>query len=139
MLLLALLVAAPEFISLPGGPPAGMDYLAYDADTGLLFVPASNTGKVDVIDTKTGKLRSIDGWKTEQRGDRIAGVTSATTGGGYAYIGNRAGSAICAVEIKSLERKGCVTVPSMPDGVFYVGSTKEVWVTMPRDNSVQVL
>ena len=63
MLLVALLAA--EFIALPGGPPAGMDYLAYDAESGLLFVPASNTGKVDVIDTRTGKLKSIDGWKTE--------------------------------------------------------------------------
>jgi len=139
MSLLALILAAAEFIALPGGPPAGMDYLAYDAQSGLLFVPASNTGKVDVIDTKSGKLQSIDGWKTEKRGERIAGVTAATTGGGYAYIGNRADSSICAVEIRSLERKGCVTLASMPDGVFYVGATKEVWVTTPRDNSLQIL
>src|SRR5207244_4653416 len=79
------------------------------------------------------------GWKTEKRGERIAGVTAATTGGGYAYIGNRADSSICAVEIKSLERKGCVALASMPDGVFYVGATKEVWVTTPRDKSLQIL
>src|SRR5712692_10154153 len=139
MSLLALIVAAAEFIALPGGPPAGMDYLAYDAQSGLLFVPASNTGKVDVIDTRTGKVQSIDGWKTEKRGERVAGVTAATTGGGYAYIGNRADTSVCAVEIKSLSRKGCVALTSMPDGVFYVGATKEVWVTTPRDKSMQIL
>src|SRR5438105_59199 len=113
--MLVALILAAESIALPGGPPVGMDYLAYDAQTGLLFVPASNTGKVDVIDTRTGKLQSIDGWKTEKRGERIAGVTAATTGGGYAYIGNRADSSVCAVEIKSLARKGCVALASMPD------------------------
>jgi hypothetical protein len=116
-----------------------MDYLAYDAHSGLLFVPASNTGKLDVIDTRTGKLRSVDGWPTTQRDDRIAGITAATTGAGYAYVGNRADSKVCAVEIETLERRGCVTLPSTPDGVFYVAPTHEVWATTPRDNSLQVL
>jgi len=58
-----------------------MDYLAYDAHSGLLFVPASNTGKLDVIDTRTGKLRSVDGWPTTQRDDRIAGITGDHRGG----------------------------------------------------------
>src|SRR5882762_6557385 len=126
-------------LRLPGGPPVGMDYLAYDAQSGLLFVPGSNTGKLDVIDTRTGKLRSLDGWPTAQRDDRIAGITAATTGAGYAYVGNRADSKVCAVEIEALARRGCVTLPSTPDGVFYVAPTHEVWVTTPRDNSLQVL
>src|SRR6266446_658978 len=134
-------VQAPRLSSLrlPGGPPVGMDYLAYDVHSGLLFVPASNTGKLDVIDTRTGKLRSVDGWPTAQRDDRVAGITAATTGAGYAYIGNRADSTVCAVEIETLARRGCVTLPSTPDGVFYVSPTREVWVTMPRDNSLLVL
>src|SRR6266478_2448769 len=134
-------VQAPRLSSLrlPGGAPVGMDYLAYDVHSGLLFVPASNTGKLDVIDTRTGKLRSVDGWPTAQRDDRVAGITAATTGAGYAYVGNRADSKVCAVEIETLARRGCVTLPSTPDGVFYVAPTHEVWVTTPRDNSLQVL
>jgi DNA-binding beta-propeller fold protein YncE len=54
-------------------------------------------------------------------------------------VGNRADSTICAVEIKTLSRKGCITLQSPPDGVFYVAPTREVWVTTPRDNSLQVL
>jgi DNA-binding beta-propeller fold protein YncE len=117
----------------------GMDYLAYDEGSALLFVPASNTGKVDVVDTKSGKVQAIEGWATEKRGERIAGVTAATTGRGYLYVGNRADFSICAVEIKTLARKGCAKLPSQPDGVFYVDATKEVWVTTPRDNSLQIL
>lgn len=137
--LAAAAAAAPSEIALPGGPPVGMDYLAYDADTAQLFVPASNTGKLDVIDTRTGKLSSIDGWPVVKKGERTAGITAATTGGGYVYVGNRADSSICAVEIKSRTRKGCVTLPSTPDGVFYVAPTREVWVTTPREKSLQLL
>jgi DNA-binding beta-propeller fold protein YncE len=126
-------------IVLPGGPPVGMDYLAFDAASGLLFVPASNTGKLDVIDTKTGGVKAVDGWPTARQGERIAGITAAGVGGGYVYVGNRADSSVCAVEIASLTRRGCVVLPSMPDGVFYVGATHEVWVTTPRDNSLQIL
>jgi DNA-binding beta-propeller fold protein YncE len=116
-----------------------MDYLAYDSRSGRLFIPAGNTGKVDVLDTKTGKLAAIDGWPTVKAGDRVAGPSSCSAGVGYVYVGNRADSSICAVEATSLTRKGCVTLPSSPDGVFYVAPTKEVWVTMPRENALQVL
>ena len=57
---------------------------------------------------------------------------------GYAYVANRADSTVCAVEIETLARKGCVTLQSVPDGVFYVALTREVWVTTPRDNSLQI-
>lgn len=30
-------------------------------------------------------------------------------------------------------------MPGMPDGTFWVASTKEVWVTTPRDKSLQIL
>ncbi|HYS08939.1 MAG TPA: hypothetical protein VEP66_09345 [Myxococcales bacterium] len=139
-LLLASSVQAEDFVALPGGPPVDMDYLAYDPASGRLFIPAGNTGKVDVLDTRSGKLSApIDGWPTARSGDRIQGPSAATVGGGYLYVGNRAGSAICAVDLQSLARKGCATVPSPPDGVFYVAPTREVWVTMPRRHSLQVL
>jgi len=131
--------AAAESVALPGGPPVDMDYLAYDSESGRLFIPAGNTGKVDVLDTKTGKLGSVDGWPTAKTADRVVGPSSCSVGRGYAYVGNRADSSICAVEVKSLTRRGCVTLPSVPDGVFYVAPTKEVWVTTPREKSLQLL
>ena len=131
--------ADPSAIALPGTAPIGMDYLAYDPETAQLFVPASNTGKLDIVDTKTGKVTSLDGWATAKRGERTAGITAATVGNGYVYVGNRADSSICAVEIKAMAKKGCATLPSSPDGVFYVAPTHEVWVTTPDKRSLQVL
>ena len=141
MLIALLLLAAadPNTIALPGPAPVGMDYLAYDPESAQLFVPASNTGKLDIVDTRTGKVTSMDGWATARRGERVAGITAATVGKGYVYVGNRADSSICAVEIKSMTKKGCVTLPGSPDGVFYVAPTHEVWVTTPDSQSLQLL
>jgi DNA-binding beta-propeller fold protein YncE len=137
--LMAVASSAQEPIALPGGPPVEMDYLAYDPASRRLFIPAGNTGKVDVLDTGSGKLSSIDGWPTAQAGSRLVGPSAATVGGGYLYVGNRADSTICAVELGSLTRKGCATMPSSPDGVFFVAPTREVWVTLPRQHALQVL
>ena len=58
---------APKSIALPGGPPAGMDYLAYDAATGRVWVPAGNTGNVDVLDVATGKLTTLGRFRDQAR------------------------------------------------------------------------
>ena len=67
-LIAALLAAPPALpatgIALPGGPPVSMDYLASDAQNDRVWVPAGNTGKVDVIDVKTGKLTPLEGFET---------------------------------------------------------------------------
>ncbi len=137
--LMAVSAHAQQSVPLPGGPPVDMDYLAYDAASGRLFIPAGNTGKVDVLDTRSGKLSSIDGWPTAQAGTRVQGPSAATVGAGYLYVGNRADSSVCAVELASLSRKGCAAMPSPPDGVFFVAPTREVWVTLPRQGALQVL
>ncbi|HTA21752.1 MAG TPA: hypothetical protein VK989_20805, partial [Polyangia bacterium] len=51
-------------VALPGGPPVGMDYLAYDAATDRVWVPAGNTGSVDVVDAATGKVTTLRGFPT---------------------------------------------------------------------------
>jgi DNA-binding beta-propeller fold protein YncE len=84
-------------------------------------------------------VTSMDGWATAKRGERTAGITAATVGNGYVYVGNRADLSICAVEIKSMAKKGCATLPSSPDGVFYVAPTHEVWVTTPDKRALQIL
>jgi DNA-binding beta-propeller fold protein YncE len=126
-------------IALPGGPPVGMDYLAYDPATARLWIPAGNTARVDVLDTRTGTLSAVDGFATEKRGERTAGPSSAAVGEGQVYVGNRAGSQVCAIDAKTLARRGCVTLASSPDGLQYIAATHELWVTTPRDRSVTVL
>jgi DNA-binding beta-propeller fold protein YncE len=137
MLALAVLLAAsPTQLPLPAPAPVIMDYLAADGDR--VWVPAGNTGKVFVL--KEGKFAVIDGFPTKEgRGGRLMGPSSVTVGEGFAYVGNRGDSKICAIDSRSLEKKGCAETPGMPDGTFYVATTKEVWVTTPREKSLQIL
>ncbi|HKB07031.1 MAG TPA: hypothetical protein VKF61_01990 [Candidatus Polarisedimenticolia bacterium] len=132
-------------IALPGAPADGvvLDYLAIDRARHRVWVPAGGTGKTVVIDTRTQELRLVERFPTTEveRGGkkRVVGPSSATVGDGVVYVGNRGDSSVCAVDGTTLTRGGCVTLPSMPDGLAFIGGTKEVWVTAPRDRSIVVL
>jgi DNA-binding beta-propeller fold protein YncE len=118
--------------------PVALDYVAYDRATGKLWVPASNTGSVDVIDEATDLVTGITGFRTgeiERRGKKITvGPTAATVGQGVIYIGNRGDASVCVIDAKTLARGECVPVSAdravTPDGVVYVAATHEVWVTL---------
>jgi DNA-binding beta-propeller fold protein YncE len=137
--------SAVAAIPLPGAPDGGLflDYLAVDRGHHRVWVPAGATGRVDVIDTETRRLQPIEKFPTseiERRGRKMSiGPSSATIGDGYVYVGNRADSTVCAVNSVSLTREGCVTVPASPDGLAYVATVHEVWVTTPRTKSLYML
>jgi len=63
-----------------------LDYFAYDRSTGRLWVPASNTGSVDVIDEATDNVSQVTGFQTgevELRGRKIKlGPTAVSIGDG---------------------------------------------------------
>jgi DNA-binding beta-propeller fold protein YncE len=133
-------------VPLPGASPDGifMDYLLYDPRTNAVWVPAGNTGAVDVVDVASGKISRIDGFPTqemERRGKkRTVGPSSATLGArGTVYVGNRGDFSICAVDEVRLQKGACGKLDAMPDGIAYVEKTDEVWVTTPRDRSIRVL
>src|SRR5262249_50083141 len=124
-------------INLPGATgPMALDYFAYDRANGKLWVPASNTESVDVIDGATDAISQITGFPTgeiERRGRKITvGPTSATVGDGVVYVGNRGDATICVIDAKSLARLECVPTDhaATPDGVVYVGAARELWVTL---------
>jgi DNA-binding beta-propeller fold protein YncE len=132
-------------VALPGASPAGiyMDYIAYDAHTGLVWVPAGNTGSVDVIDVKTGDVKQISDFPTGEMGagnrKRVVGPSSVTIAKDAAYIGDRADSSVCAINTRTFAQGVCHKLDSMPDGLAYVQATNEVWVTAPRDKTIRIL
>jgi DNA-binding beta-propeller fold protein YncE len=129
-------------VALPGGPPVGMDYLAYDAATDRVWVPAGNTGSVDVVDAATGKVTTLRGFPTAppRRPDRPRmGPSSATVADGVVWIGNRADRRLSAYDAKTLARKADVQLPTMPDGLQFVRRTRQVWVTTPGDHTLTIV
>jgi DNA-binding beta-propeller fold protein YncE len=126
-------------INLPGATGTiALDYFAYDRATGKVWVPASNTGSVDVIDEATDVVSQVTGFTTgeiERRGRKITvGPTAASVGDGVIYIGNRGDATLCVIDAKSQARVECVPVSTdnavTSDGVVYVAAAREVWLTL---------
>ena len=134
-----------HMVALPGASPTGiyMDYIAYDSHTGVVWVPAGNTGSVDAIDVKTGDVKQIGDFPTAEMGSgnrkRIVGPSSVTVAEDVAYIGDRADSSVCAINTRTFARGVCHKLDSMPDGLAWVQTTNEVWITTPRDKTIRIL
>jgi DNA-binding beta-propeller fold protein YncE len=135
---------ASRAVPLPGATgPVSLDYLAIDRAAGRLWVPAGDTGSVDVLDTASGALSRVEGFKVVEREmkgrTRKLGPSSATVGDGVVYVGNRATSEVCAIDAKSLKLGSCFALTSAPDGLQYVAATHELWATTPHEHSLTIL
>jgi hypothetical protein len=131
-------------VALPGvSPPAFLDYIAWEPAHSRVWVPVANTGSVDVFSPSAGTFTRVDGFKTAERENRgkkrTVGPNAVSIGDGFAYVGNRATGEVCPVDLSSLKAGRCIKLPSPSDGVAYVPTVKEVWVTTPADRSIAVL
>jgi hypothetical protein len=127
-------------LPLPGANgPVTLDYFAFDRARGRLWVPAGNTGRVDVIDGASDEIKELRGFPTAEftlrNKSAVLGPSSISIGDGVVYIGNRADASICPIDATTLRRGACfrmsaaATLAASPDGLAYVGTTKELWVT----------
>jgi hypothetical protein len=120
-----------------------IDIVAIDRTRNRVWVPVGTTGSADVFDIGTSAFTKVDGFKTvekEMRGKkRVMGPSAASTGDGVVYVGNRATNEVCAVDATSMKLGACTKLPNSIDCISYVASTKEVWVTMPDQQSLAVL
>jgi hypothetical protein len=131
-------------VALPGATgPAFLDYIFYEPSASRVWVPVGSTGSVDVLDTVSLSFTRVDGFKTVERSvadkKRSFGPSAGAVGEAFAYIGNRATDEVCPVNLKTLKLAKCTKLGARIDGVAYVESTKEVWVTMPEDHALTVL
>ena len=142
--------AAPALLEamsfpLPGATPGhvSVDYLAWDPRNARVWIPVAETGSADAFDVATGTFARAVGFRhaeREVRGKtRTMGPSAAAVGDGFVYVGNRATGEVCAVDERTLAVGACLLLPTPPDGVAYAASSKEVWVTTPRDLSITVL
>ena len=126
-----------------GTGDVSMDYIAFDPATNSLWVPAGNTGAVDVVDVATNNVRQISNLPTAQvqgrGGTRTLGASGVSIGNGVVYIGNRGSSQVCAYNARTLAPVACQRLDARPDGVAYVAPTKEVWVTTPGEQGIRIL
>src|SRR5690349_18526593 len=79
-------------VALPGGARGiGFDDLRFAPEIHRVVAPAGGTGKLDLVDPKSGEVTAIGGFSATERGARghEDGTTSADEGGGMLYAIDR--------------------------------------------------
>src|SRR5689334_12713999 len=104
-------------VVLPGGPGlVRMDYIAFDGARHEVWIPAGNTGKVDLLDVGTEAIQSIDGFATgemQRHGEtRVVGPSSVAVSDAAVYVGDRADRQVCAFDPVTRARGACATLAS---------------------------
>jgi DNA-binding beta-propeller fold protein YncE len=123
--------------------PVNLDPLTYDAATGRIWIPLVETGSVAVFSIATSTFTEVDRFETAEvwgpHGTQLKGPRGAAVGDGVVYIGNPKAREVCVVDEATLELGACLRIPTaMPDVLTYVGASKELWVTTPREESIVV-
>src|SRR5437588_6902102 len=128
-------------LALPGANGlVSLDYFAFDPASHRLWVPASNTGSVDIIDGNTNQVSALAGFPTAQveyKGKHpVFGPSSVTLGDGVVYVGNRGNSTVWVIDADALKMGERLAIGSpaeglsaAPDALTYVAAVRELWVT----------
>jgi len=140
----ALPALAMEPLALPGATaPVSLDFLFFEPRRARVWVPAGGTGSVAVFDIAAHSFSRVEGFKTVEREmhgkKRVLGPSSGAIGDGFAYVGNRATEEVCVIDLQTLKTRSCLKLASAPDGVEYAATTREVWVTTPKSQTIAVL
>jgi hypothetical protein len=135
-------VLPAEPFALPGAGEGGVgfDDLAFAPGLRQVLVPAGRTGRLDLIDPATRKVKEIGGFAASAAGagGHGAGTTSVDEGKGYLFAIDRTALRLSVVD----PRKGTIVTGAplggSPDYVRFVAATNEVWVTEPDKEGIEI-
>jgi hypothetical protein len=135
ILSLATPALATESIALPGGQGGiGFDDMRYAPALHAVLVPAGRTGRLALIDPRSGKVETIAGF-TASAGSgegHGAGSTSADAGGGLLFASDRNRRVVDVIDPGARRIVASVALGGGPDYVRWVAPLGEVWVTAPN-------
>ncbi len=133
--------AAPTAIEIPGGSPGiGFDDLRLSISLGKVLVPAGRTGSLVLLDPATRNLTAIEGFsaKKEYGGGHGDGVTSADSGSGWIFATDRTSGLLSVIDPGARRIVSRSKLGGSPDYVRYVEPAREVWVTEPDSERIEI-
>lgn len=133
--------ADPTTVSLPGTPPGiGFDDLRYSPALRRVLVPSGRTGRLNLIDPSTLVVESIRGFSAVAAygGGHDDGPTSVEEALGKLYVTDRTAGTLVAVDAKSAKLGLAVKLAAEPDYVRFVPGVKELWVTEPSADQIEI-
>ena len=132
---------APAAVALPDGAPGiGFDDLRYSATLGKVLAPSGRSGRVNLVDPATLAVTSVPGFSSlsEYGGGHDDGPTSVDEANGKLYVTDRTAQALVVVDARTLQRESTTKLGAAPDYVRFVMATRELWVTEPDAERVEV-
>ncbi|HEU0032824.1 MAG TPA: hypothetical protein VFQ53_19465 [Kofleriaceae bacterium] len=131
---------AAAAVALPGGEAGiGFDDLRFAPGIGRVLAPAGGTGNLDLVDPRTRRVTAIGGFGTaDASGGHEHGTTSADEGEGLLFAIDRTKLALVVVDARTLRVVGQAALASAPDYVRWVAPTRELWVTEPDEDRLEV-
>ena len=134
-------LSSPATIAIPGGEHGiGFDDMVYSEALRRFIIPAGQTGSLVLISPDSGKLTVIPHVSSGTAGktDRDKGVTSASDGLGYVFAGDRSADEVVIIDPRTNRIAARQKLAATPDYVRYVNSLRELWVTEPGAEQIQV-
>jgi len=131
--------APPRMVAIPNGSPGvGFDDLRFSPRLGVL-APAARTGTIAVVDPRALSVTTIGGFATapDFDGGHDFGVTSVDDTGAALVAVDRTTEQVHVVD----PSRGIVHSAALahgPDYVRWVGRAREVWVTEPDAEMIEV-
>ncbi len=129
-------------VLLPGGSRGGIgfDDLTFANRLHRVLAPAGRTGKLDLVDPSTREIAPVDGFAAveEQARGHEQGTTSADEGGEWIFAIDRTTQRLDVVDPKQRKIVGAAPLGGSPDYVRWVEATREVWVTEPDSEKIEV-
>ena len=118
----------------------GFDDLRYSPSLHRMLVPAGRTGVIALIDPSNGQSTSIGGLATETSysSGHGEGTTSVDEGEGALFAIDRTAKEVVIIEPVARRITARAPLGSDPDYVRYVGPARELWVTEPDSERIEI-
>jgi DNA-binding beta-propeller fold protein YncE len=131
-----------ERVHLPGGEAGiGFDDLQFSTALKQVLVPGGRTGSLFLISAATHEVTAIGGFSSKQgyQGGHGDGTTSACESGGLVYASDRGTGDVKIVDPAARTIVGSVHLQAAPDYVRCFTASRELWVTEPGKEQIEVL
>jgi hypothetical protein len=118
----------------------GFDDIRYSAALDAVLVPAGHTGKIDLIGLGGSSVTSVGGFSQARQytGGHDVGTTSADAGNGLIVATDRTVQLVAVVDARARTILASTRLDAQPDLVRLVVPTREIWVTEPDRERIEV-
>lgn len=118
----------------------GFDDLWFSPALGAVLAPAGGTGCVNLFDSTSVSQTSLCGIGPggSYAGGHGEGTTSADFGGGFVFAIDRSSQSLQVVDPKTKAVTATAPLAAEPDYVRWVSSRRELWVTEPDQEQIEV-